>query len=56
MRRFRLRRLEKVNAEALLIASCQNVKRLLTFGTRHPRREAQATALRAFLQQPGKLR
>jgi transposase len=31
MRRFRLRRLEKVNAEALLIAAGQNVKRLLTF-------------------------
>ena len=29
MRRFRLRRLEKVNIEALLIASGQNVKRLL---------------------------
>ena len=29
MRRFRLRRLEKVNAEALMIATGQNVKRLL---------------------------
>ncbi len=28
-RRFRLRRLEKVNAEALLIAAGQNIKRLL---------------------------
>jgi len=46
MRRFRLRRLEKVNAEALLIAAGQNVKRLLTFGHRHPRRTAQAVALR----------
>jgi hypothetical protein len=46
MRRFRLRRLEKVNAEALLIASGQNVKRLLTFGYRRPRRTAQAAALR----------
>jgi len=36
MRRFRLRRLEKVNIEALLIASGQNVKRLLTFGERRP--------------------
>jgi hypothetical protein len=31
MRRFRLRRLEKVNAEALLTAAGQNVKRLMTF-------------------------
>ena len=46
MRRFRLRRLEKVNAEALLVASGQNVKRLLTFGGRRPRRKAQAAALR----------
>jgi hypothetical protein len=46
MRRFRLRRLEKVNAEALLIAAGQNVKRLLTFGARRPRKIAQAAALR----------
>jgi len=46
MRRFRLRRLERVNVEALLVASGQNVKRLLTFGCRRPRREAQAAALR----------
>jgi hypothetical protein len=52
MRRFRLRRLEKLNAEALLIASCQNVKRLLTFGTRRPRREVQAAALRASMRPP----
>ncbi len=44
--RFRLRRLEKVNAEALMTASGQNVKRLLAFGTKGPRRPAQATALR----------
>src|SRR3712207_8984304 len=31
---------------ALLIAAGQNVKRLLTFGERGPRREAQAAALR----------
>jgi Transposase DDE domain len=31
MRRFRLRRLWRVNIEALLIAAGQNVKRLLTF-------------------------
>ncbi|MDQ5830044.1 MAG: transposase, partial [Actinomycetota bacterium] len=38
MRRFRLRRLEKVNIEALLIASGQNVKRLLAFGGRRPKK------------------
>ena len=36
MRRFGLRRLEKVNAEALLVATGQNVKRLLAFGHRRP--------------------
>ena len=46
MRRFRLRRLEKVNVEALLIASGQNLKRLLTFGDRRPKEQAQAAALR----------
>jgi hypothetical protein len=46
LRRFRLRRLGKVNTEALMIASAQNVKRLLAFGTRRPRKEAQAAALR----------
>src|SRR5438270_1027484 len=46
MRRFRLRRLKKVNIEALLIASGQNVKRLLAFGGRRPKRLAQAAALR----------
>jgi hypothetical protein len=46
MRRFRLRRLEKVNIEALLIASGQNVKRLLAYGGRRPKKWAQAAALR----------
>jgi transposase len=46
MRRFRLRRLEKVNIEALLIASGQNLKRLLTFEGRKPKKLAQAAALR----------
>jgi hypothetical protein len=40
MRRFRLRRLEKVNVEALLIASGQNVKRVLTFEGRGPKKLA----------------
>jgi hypothetical protein len=46
LRGFRLRRLQKVNTEALLIASGQNVKRLLAFGSRGPRSMAQAAALR----------
>jgi hypothetical protein len=45
MRRFRLRRLEKVNIEALFIASGQNAKRLLDFGGRRPKKLAQAAAL-----------
>jgi len=44
--RFRLRGLEKVNAEALMIASGQNVKRLLAFGKKRPKRPAQVVALR----------
>jgi hypothetical protein len=46
LRRFRLRRLVKVNIEALLIAAGQNVKRLLTFGGRSPKALAQVAALR----------
>jgi hypothetical protein len=46
MRRFRLRRLEKVNIEALLVASGQNVKRLLDFGGRRLKKLAQAATLR----------
>ena len=46
LRRFRLRRLERVNIEALLTAAGQNLKRLLTFGNRRPRAQAQAAALR----------
>ena len=46
MRRFRLRRLWRVNFEAMVIAAGQNVKRLLTFWGRGPRRLAQAQALR----------
>ena len=38
---LRLRGLEKVNSEALMIASGQNVKRLVAFGSRAPRRVAQ---------------
>jgi transposase len=45
MRRFRFRRLEKVNIEALLIASGQNAKRLLDFGGWRPKKLARAAAL-----------
>jgi transposase len=45
-RRFRLRGLEKVNTEALMIASGQNLKRLLAFGTGSPRKAAMVAALR----------
>lgn len=38
MERMRLRMLEIVNCEALITASGQNIKRLLTFGSRGPRR------------------
>src|SRR4051794_25603385 len=44
--RFRLRRLEKVNIEALLIASGQNIKRLVAARDQGPRKLAQAAALR----------
>ena len=46
LRRFRLRRLEKVNIEALLIASGQNIKRLMAARERGPRKLAQVAALR----------
>jgi hypothetical protein len=46
MRRFRLRTLWRVNAEALMIATGQNIKRLLSFSGRGPRKLAQAQALR----------
>lgn len=46
MERMRLRMLERVNCEALVTASGQNVKRLLTYGGRKPRRPAQVAALR----------
>ena len=46
MRRFRLRRLWRVNAEAMVIAAGQNIKRLLTFSGRGPRRLARFEALR----------
>ena len=52
LRRFRLRRLEMVNTEALLIASGQNLKRLLAFGYRGPRRPAQVAALRQPVANP----
>jgi Transposase DDE domain len=56
LRRFRLRKLEKVNAEALLIATGQNVKRLLAFGERTPKRPAQVAALRQPAPDPFEFR
>jgi len=49
LRRFRLRGLEKVNAESLLIAAGQNIKRLLTYGHRGPKQPEQVAAA---LRQP----
>ena len=46
MRKFRLRTLRRVNAEALLVAAGQNIKRLMLFGGRRPRKPAQVAALR----------
>ncbi len=46
MRRFRTRTLAKTNTEALMIAAGQNVKRLLSFEGRRPKKAAQAAALR----------
>jgi transposase len=46
MRRFRLRTLWRVNAEAMLVAAEQNIKRLLTFSGRGPKKLAQVEALR----------
>ncbi len=45
-RRFRMRTLKKVNTEALMTATGQNIKRLLAFGGRGPEKLAQAVALR----------
>src|SRR4051812_13613213 len=45
-RRYRLRTLEKVNTEALLVVAGQNLKRLLTYGLRGPKRPGQVAALR----------
>jgi transposase len=46
MDRFRLRRLKKVNIEALMVAAGQNVKRLVAWCRRGPRSVAQVAALR----------
>ena len=56
LRRFRLRRLEKVNTEALLKAAGQNVKRLLAFGMRGPKGPAQVLALRQPAPNPYEFR
>jgi hypothetical protein len=46
MRRFRLRTLWRVNVEALVTATGQNIKRLLDFREMGPRKLAQAQTLR----------
>src|SRR4051812_10159227 len=46
MARFRLRMLEKVNIEALVVAAGQNAKRLVSWHGRGPKSVAQVTALR----------
>lgn len=46
MGRLRLRMLKRANAEILIIAAGQNIKRLMSFGDRGPRKLAQAMALR----------
>lgn len=55
MERMRLRMLERVNCEILITASGQNIKRLLTFGSREPRRPAQVAALRPPKRPPLRL-
>jgi hypothetical protein len=52
MRRFRTRTLKKVNTEALMTATGQNIKRLLRFREGVPKKLAQAEAL----QLPARLR
>ena len=52
MERMRLRTLERANCEVLVTASGQNVKRLLKFGGRGPKRPAQVAALRRPTRPP----
>jgi len=52
MERMRLRTLERANCEVLMTASGQNIKRLLEFGGRGPRRPAQVAALRPPARPP----
>jgi hypothetical protein len=49
MRKVRLRTLERINAEVLMIVSGQNVKRLLEFGRRGPRKTAHGAGRSAAL-------
>ena len=56
LRRFRLRGLEKVNGEALLIAAGQNLKRLLSrwgWGAGRSRAEPLASSCPALSPLPG---
>jgi hypothetical protein len=52
LRRFRLRRLQKVNIEGLMVAAGQNLKRLLKYAARDivsGRMESTSEQLNAFL-------
>ena len=49
MRKVRLRTLERINAEVLMIVSGQNGKRLLEFGRRGPRKTAHGAGRSAAL-------
>jgi hypothetical protein len=51
MRRFRLRRLWRVNVEALMIGAAQNAKRLLTW---HGRRYRPASGMAVIASDAGK--
>ena len=54
VRRFRLRGLEKVNIEGLLVAACQNLKRFLA-GAGWGRRHAPCGSLLALSREPARL-
>ena len=49
LRRFRLRGLDKVNSEALIVAAGQNLKRWLQAIGRRPRPAANASLVRPFV-------
>jgi len=56
MRKVRLRTPERINSGALMIVSGQNVKRLLEFGRRGPRKGAHGAGRSAALAREPYLR